>query len=62
MIDHLAARVRPAHARTRIPAVLIEASQMTFAITIDDALGFAAVYVRITHERRYARTFGYAVD
>jgi len=62
MIDYFAARINAAHAWTRISAVLIEASQMTFAIPIDDAFGLATVHIRITHERRHARTLGYAID
>lgn len=62
MIDHLATGISAAHAWTRIPAVLIETGQVTLAVPIDDALGFAAVHVGITHERWYARTFGYTVN
>jgi len=62
MIDYFATRISAAHAWTWISAVLIEASQMTFAIPIDDAFGFATVHIRITHERRHTCTFGYAID
>lgn len=62
MIDDFAVRIRTAYAWTRISAVLIEASQVTFAISINNTLGFATVYVRIANEWRYACAFSYTVD
>lgn len=55
-------RISAAHAWAWISAMLIETSQMTFAIPINNALGLAAVYVRIADKRRYACAFGYAID
>lgn len=62
MIDDLAMRISAAYSRTRISAMLIEASQVALAIAIDEAFGLATVYIGIADERRYARAFGYTVN
>lgn len=62
MIDDFTMRISAAYTWTRISAMLIEASQMTLTISINDAFGFTTVYVRIADKRWYACAFGYAID
>lgn len=62
MINNFATCIGTAHAWTWISTVLIETSQMTFAISIDDAFGFTTIQIRIANKWRYASTFSYAID
>lgn len=62
MIDDFTMSISTAHAWTWISAMLVETSQMTFAIPINNALGLTTIYIRIADKWRYACAFGYTVD
>lgn len=62
MIDDFAMRISAAYTWTRISAMLIEASQMTLAIPINNAFSLATVYIRVADKRWYACAFGYAIN
>lgn len=57
MIINLAFRVSAAHTWTGIPAVLIEARQVTVAVLVHEALRLAAIHVRVADVRRDTLAF-----